>query len=69
MSGRDDGHGEERERRAHLPVEQGRRTFDELEPHQRKIERAASLYFSGCRTVARAITAIKNQLSDGDGDR
>lgn len=69
MTRRDDGDGGERERRAHLPVESGAQNLDELQPYQRKIERAASVYFAGCRTVARAITAIKDQLGDGDDGR
>lgn len=64
--GDDDG---DEEWRAHLPVEAGTQNLEELEPHQQTVERMASVYFAGCRTAARAITAIKNQLSDGEDER
>ena len=52
-----------------LPVESGSQKLEELEPHQRKIERAASLYYAGCRTVAKAISAIKDRFGDRDDRR
>lgn len=68
MTRREDGDEGGEAPRAHLPVESGTQNLEDLEPHQRRIERVASLYFAGCRTVARAITAFKEQLGDESGD-
>lgn len=40
----------------------------ELEPHQQAIERAADVYFSFCRTLARGINRIKEATGDDDSN-
>ncbi|MFB6262840.1 MAG: hypothetical protein ABEL76_04335 [Bradymonadaceae bacterium] len=48
-----------------LPVRPRRDQLEELEPHQRTIERVADVYYRACRSVAKTIRTVKEQL-DGD---
>jgi len=49
-----------------LPAERERDSdLEELEPHQRTIERVARAYYGACEEIARTIRRIKSHLADG----
>lgn len=48
-----------------LPVRPEPSDLEELEPHERTVERVAGLYFRACESLAEAIQAVKAHL-EGD---
>lgn len=49
-----------------LPAHTSDRDLEELEPHERRIERVASAYYSACGRVARAIRRVKGLFGDDE---
>ncbi len=47
-----------------LPIRPDPENIAELEPHQERIERIASVYFEGCRQLARGIRSLKHWMEE-----
>lgn len=55
---------DDRDRDETLPIQPDDDDIAELEPHQRRIEEIASVYFEGCRRLARGIRTFKEWMEE-----